>query len=253
MADVQTVNVRPPVWALIVAVIIGGFFYIGGKHIEAEDDPSDEGTISVSGDGRVFAVPDIAELSFGIQTGRQKTAAIAMERVSDGMKAVFDAVKAQGVEEKDIRTENFWLNPSYDWATGQQMLRGFEANQSLRVKVRDLDKVSAVLAAATNAGANQAGSVSFTVDEPEAKRAEARMEAIKEAKEKAEKLADELGVELGEIKSFSEGGGGYYPPVMMRAEAYGMGGGEDMAQKQTPLPAGEKEITVSVTIVYELE
>lgn len=255
MAD-QIINVRPPIWALIGAVALGGVFYISGKQIESKAyDPSQNGTITVSGDARVFVAPDIGELSLGIQTGRQATASAAMEKLKTGMDKVIAAVKAQGIEEKDIRSESFYLNPVYDWTNGQQVPRGFEATQSLRIKVRDLDKVSEVLGAATAAGANQAGSVNFTVDEPDAKRAEARQEAIDEAKQKARELAGQLGVHLGEIVNFSEGyGGSPMPPIYYSRDAYGVGGAANIAeQAAVQMPAGEQEISVSVSITYEID
>lgn len=253
--DSQTVYVRPPVWALLAAIAVGGAFYLIGKNIEAENRNEQPSVISVSGDGRAFVTPDIARLSAGMQTGRQQTAAVAMERLKAGMDKVIAAVKAQGIDEKDIRTQNFWLNPVYDWADGRQIPRGFEAGQNLEIKIRDLDKVSAVLGAATAAGANQSGGVQFTVDDPEEKRAEARAEAIAEAKAKAAQLADQLGVDLGDIVNFSEGyNGGPVPPMYYGEAAYGRGGGSDAAVAQSaPLPAGEQEINVSVSITYEID
>jgi uncharacterized protein len=237
---------------LLVAVLLGGLFYLGGQWIQSENEPN-QATISVSGDGRAFAVPDIAEISVGVQTGRQSTATRATEILKERMDSVIAAVKAQGVEDKDIRTENFWLNPVYDYTEGRQIPRGFEATQSLRVKVRDMDKVSAVLGAATNAGANQAGNVQFTLDDPDAPRDAAREEAIEEAQAKAKVLADQLGVRLGKLIGFGEGGGNGYP-VPMLMEAYGRGGAaEDMAvMQEVQLPAGEQEIKVNVTLTYEV-
>lgn len=252
--DEQRIFLRPPLWVPILAVIIGGLFYVSGKKIEADNMPGEEGMITVSGEGRAFAVPDIAEISVGVSTGRQATAAAAMEKLKTDMDSVIAAAKEEGVEEKDIRTESFWLNPAYDWQDGRQIPRGFEASQSVRIKVRDIDNVSAVLGATTAGGANQAGSVNFTVDDPEEKRAEAREEAIEEAKAKAEVLADQLGVSLGEIKSFNEGfGGGVPPPIYYERMAVGMGGGSDAANQASPLPAGEQEMVVTVNITYELE
>ncbi len=236
---------------LLIAVIIGGLFYLGGQWIQTENEPQ-HATISVTGDGRAFAVPDIAEISVGVQTGRQTTANRAMEVLKERMDRVIAEVKAQGVEDKDIRTENFWLNPVYDYTEGRQIPRGFEATQSLRVKVRDLDKASAVLGAATNAGANQAGNVQFTLDDPDAPRDIAREEAIAEAQAKAEILADQLGVRLGKLIGFGEGGGNGYPVPMM--EAYGRGGAVDSAVLQeVQLPAGEREITANVTLTYQIK
>lgn len=246
MADNDTL--RPPAWALLLAVVIGGGFYLGGVVLETEDRVP--ATIVVSGEGKVTAVPDIAELSFGVQTGRRSSAKVAMEKLRKDMQAIVEAVKNVGIEEKDIRTENFQLNPAYDWSDGRQVLQGYEANQSLRAKVRDLEKVNDVLEAATNAGANQAGSVSFTIDDPYALQTQAREKAIAKAKENAQKLAAQLGVRVVRLTSFSEGGGGTPPPVPFYGRAMmeaGMGG-----EGELPLPAGEQEITVQVTLTYEV-
>jgi uncharacterized protein len=252
MATEQTINIRPPVWAILTAVLIGGVFYIAGKNIEASPEPQQMASITVSGDGKAFATPDIAQLNVGVQTGRQATAGAAMEKLKTSMDAVIAAVKAQGIDEKDITTQSFWLNPVYDYANGRQIPQGFEAGQSLTVKVRDLDKTSDVLGAATAAGANQAGGVTFTVDKPEAKQAEARAEAIKEAQNKAEMLARQLGVRLGKIISFNEGYGGY-PPVPMYYDKAVMGVGGAMEAQSVQLPVGEQEVNISVSITYELD
>lgn len=250
--DDSTINIRPPVWALITAVIIGGAFYIAGKNIEANPEVQQPSTITVSGDGRAFAIPDIAQLNVGVQTGRQVTAGVAMTKLKKSMDGVIAAVKAQGIDEKDIMTQSFWLNPVYDYNNGAQIARGFEAGQSLSIKVRDLDITSDVLGAATSAGANQAGGVQFTVDKPEGVQAEARAEAITEAKAKAEVLATQLGVELGDIISFNEGGGGYPVPMYYDKAMMNVGGGriEDQAVQ---LPVGEQEVNVTVSITYSLE
>jgi uncharacterized protein YggE len=130
------------------------------------------------------------------------------------------------------------------------VLTGYEASQSLRVKVRNLDNVSAVVSAATVAGANQAGSVDFTVDNPDAMRADARKLAIDQAKKKAQTLADQLGVKLGAVKSFSEGSTGGAPvPMMMRDQAMSVGA----APASLPLPAGQQDVIVDVTLTYEID
>jgi uncharacterized protein len=250
MADMpQTIFVRPPVAAILAAVTIGGLFYVGGKYVETRD--REIPMITVSGEGKTSAAPDIASLSFGIQTGRQRTAGEAMTILKGGMDKVLAAVRKEGIAAKDIRSEQFSLNPVYDWSNGRQNLLGYEASQSLRVKVRNLDKVSTVLGAATAAGANQAGDVSFVIDDPEKARSVARAEAITQAKAKAERLAADLGMELGKIKNFNENGG-YQPPI---AYARGMAAANmDGAQEKqsVEMPAGEQDVNVTVSITYEL-
>lgn len=232
----------------IVVVLIAGTMYVNGQKHLASGSPS---TITVTGEGKVSAVPDIASLSFGVQTGRQKSAEVAMNKLSEDMNAIMNAIMAVGIKEQDIHTESLYLNPAYDWNEGTQIPRGFEASQSLRVKVRDLDTIGEVLSVATKAGANHAGGVSFTIDEPEELRRAAREEAIDQARDKARKLANDLGVTLGKFKGFNEGGSGYPQPMYERAMmdgGIGMGGGGGAP----PMPAGEQEIRVNVNLTYEV-
>lgn len=247
----KAIYLRPPVWLPIVVALVAGSLYVAGKYVETRH--MDQFTINVQGRGEVMSVPDIATLNFGVQTGRQKTADASMQMLTEKMTKVMAALTAVGIEEKDIRTQYLSLNPSYDWNEGRRIDEGFEANQSLIVKVRDLKKISEVLDAAIKSGANQAGSVNFTIDDPENLRAEARAKAIANAKEKAEKLAADLGVTLGRMQGFWEEQG-YNEPMyarnVMMDSAEGMGGGG--APMAPPLPAGEQEVVVSVNLTYKL-
>lgn len=251
MADSSTtVTLRPPVWALLTAVIIGGVFYIAGKQLEIKGPLTNPPVISVSADAKVSTPPDIAMMSFGVTSGRQTTAKAATDLVNKNMQKIIAAVKELGVAEKDITTESFYLSPEYDYTTSGQVPRGFQASQSLRVKVRDLDKAGDVLTTATTAGANQAGGITFSVDNPDEAKARARQMAIEKAKAKAKVLADELGMSLGRMTGFSEDGAYPLPPMMMKAN-YDMAGSSPMAQNAV-LPAGEQDIVSTVTITYEL-
>ena len=244
------IHLRPPVWLpLIVAVILGGSFIVG-KQIEVAEH-EDDVVISVTGEGKVSGAPDIALMNFGVQTGRVETANEATEMLAEKMTAIIDALAIYKIAEKDISTASVSLNPAYDWSDGKREDRGFEGQQTLNVKVRDLDVVGDVLTAATRAGANQVGQVSFTIDDPESLRSEARDEAIAQAKEKAKHLAKQLGKSLGEVRGFSESG--RPQPMYMRMEMdavseASIGGGPSMA-----IPAGEQDVRVTVTVSYELE
>lgn len=245
-----SLTVRPSAWALIVAVIIGGGFYIYGKTLDQQAPVTSPFVVSVSAEGKVTAPPDIALLSFGVQTGRQPTAKAAIALITKNMTNVVDAVKKLGVEDKDITTEQFWLNPAYDYVNGTQVQRGFEATQSLSVKVRDLDKTGDVLSAVTAAGANQVGGVSFGIDNPDELRAQARAKAIEKAKAKAEVLAANLGASLGRMTGFSEGGDYSPRPYMMEKANIAMGA--PSVDASVPVPSGEQNITVTVNLSYEL-
>lgn len=232
---------------ILLSVALGGVFFIIGEVLSAGKEARSPSVVSVQGMGRVFAAPDIAVLNFGVNTGRQATAASTLEVLTEQMDAIIASAREQGIEEKDIATQYLYLNPAYDWIDGQQISRGFEANQNLSVKVRDVEKIGAVLSAAASAGANQIGGVTMTVDNPEDLQRQAREQAIANAREKATALSKSLGVRLGKITSFTEGAQAGTPAYNM-AYAEGMGGGGGL-----PVPAGEQEIIIYVTLGYEVK
>jgi uncharacterized protein YggE len=254
MSD-STINIRPPVWLPIVVVLIAAGAYIYGQQIASDAVRTQENpaTISVDGTGRATANPDVAMLTVGYTSTRQSNAKQAMDMVSKKMNTILDAVKQAGVPEKDIQLESLSLQPEYDWSNGSQRVTGYMAQQSVSLKIHDLDKPGDVIAAATDAGANQIGNVAITIDDPDAVRAEARTKAIAEAKAKAEKLASELGVRLVRITSFSEGGMGVPAPMYynkdMMMESRAVGG----AVAAPTIPTGDQEVNVSVNLTFEVE
>jgi uncharacterized protein len=240
-------NSRSGLFLVTASLVVGGAFIVG-KNIESQ--PRIQPSISVQGEGKVQAIPDIALLNFGVQTGRSASAQAAMETLARKMNAIIAAVEASGIEKKDITTQSLWLNPAYDYLEGRRVDKGFEANQNLSVKVRNLEHISAVLDVAVQQGANQVGGVSFTIDDMRELRREAREKAIADAKQKALVLAEDLGVTLGKFQGYGEGGAYYPQPAMMRMESVGMGGGMDTASPE--LPSGEQEISISVSLTYEV-
>jgi uncharacterized protein len=211
-----------------------------------------EREFSVQGEGRVFAIPDVAEINLGVRVEDAKTAQAATRRGVDQMNAVVAAIKTQGVADKDIKTTQYNLYPNYDYTrfSGQE-LSGWNLDQNVRVKVRKLDDAGAVIAAATEAGANQAGNINFTIDDEETLKAEARTEAIEQAKNKAKELARKSGLRLGKVINVIESQSGYPVSLYARSEALdaGFGGGLPVPEIQP----GENEIVVNMTLIYEVK
>jgi uncharacterized protein len=205
-------------------------------------------TITISGEGKIFATPDIGVINLGV-VSQAATVTPAQKDNTEKMNKITKAMEDLGIDEKDLKTVNYNIYPRYNYQHGTQTIIGYEVNQTLEVKIRDLDKVGEILAKAAELGANQTGSLSFTFDDPEKTNAEARTKAIKNAKGKANTLSSVLGVKLIRIVSFSESS--YQPPVPYYSEkALGMGGGE----ASTPdIQTGQNEVISNVTIVYEIQ
>jgi len=149
------------------------------KHIGKA--PSEVKTIVIDGAGKVTAVPDIGTVDVGFMTEGRDVQSIQKQNVSK-MNALIDALVKLGLDKKDIQTTQYQIYPKYDYLNGRSILSGYTINQSVTVKIRDLDKISAVLAKAGDSGANQVGGLNFTFDDPENLRVQARNKAILNAK-----------------------------------------------------------------------
>lgn len=217
-------------------------------------------TVSVTGEGEVMAKPDIGKFSFSvIEEGVD--AATAMQSSGTKINDILAAIKEAGVEEKDIKTDYYNLSPKYkyesrpcpvgNYCPGEEVADGFEVVQNISVKVRDLDKIGALLALVNEKGATNISSLEMTIDDTNVLKAEARTLAIAQAKEKAEALAAELNVKLVKMV-------GYYEDENNSPEPYyGMGGDSMMRMSEASfsapeVPVGENTTVSRVTLTYEI-
>ena len=138
---------------------------------------------TVTGEGKVTVTPDMAVVSVGV-TSQGPTVKLAQKDLNTKMDAISKAVKQLGVDAKDIETENYSINPRYDYQTSVQRIIGYDANSSLTIKVRDMDKANDVIDASTSNGANQVNGISFDVDDRDTLENEARVLAVADAKRK---------------------------------------------------------------------
>lgn len=234
---------------LIILVIVWVGF--GIRNTIAEGAP-DDSTIIMSAEGKVRAEPDTASVSFSVLT-QAATAQAVQEQNDQKMRGVLDFVKDSGIEDKDIKTANYNLYPRYNYSLPERdpgRILGYDLFQQVTVTVRDLARVSSLVGGLTGAGANQIEDVSFYIDDSDELKAQAREEAVAKAREKAVALAGQLGVKLGKVISFNENSGGFSEPVpYAREAAIGFGGGAPDA----PIQTGTQDITVNVTIIYEIK
>jgi hypothetical protein len=207
---------------------------------------SSEG-ISVSGEGRVAATPDMAVLNIGV-SAKEDTVAAANSTVQAAMDRLLGSLTADGIAEKDIQTSQFTISPEYDYQFSQPKLTGYRVTHMLQVKVRDIDRAGEVIDGGVEAAGDlvQVGSISLTIDDNSALAKQARELAMADAKAKADELARLADVELGTPVSISESSYTPTPPVYYD-RAFGA---EASAPAQTTISAGELEVVVSVQITY---
>lgn len=208
-------------------------------------------TLSVDGVGVVYLTPDVVYITIGVNT-QKENASEAVSLNKDQTTAVIQAIKDAGVEDKDIRTNNFsiWSNPQYD-EFGQ--LSGkvlYVVDNTVNVTVRDLDKLGDLLDSAITAGANSIYSIQFDVEDKSAAVQEARTQAVEKAKTQAAELAATSGVSLGEIQFISYYEGGTSPYFF---GGKGGGGGAVSEAANVPIQPGQLAVTVTVNMTYTIK
>jgi len=206
--------------------------------------------ITVTGEGKVTAVPDVAIISLGI-ISEGASVSVATKDNTDKMNKIIDAIKNQfKIDPQDITTSNYNVSPKYDWSNNTQRIMGYMVSQSVSVKVRDFNKTGDLLGQATALGANNVSGPQFTIDDPEKFRSQARALAITSAKAKAKVLADQVGIKLGRIVNFTEGGANNIVP--MYGYAAGLGAAEIKAVPSPVIESGSQDVVVDVSIGYEI-
>lgn len=204
--------------------------------------------ITVSGEGSVSAVPDMATVSLGVTTTGE-TAKAALDANGSALHAVIERLKAAGVAPADIQTSGLSLGPVFDYSGSTPgeapKPTGFQASNMVTVEVHTLPTLGEMLDAAVSDGANTLNGVFFGLEDNTSKADEARLKAMADARRKAELLAEAAGAKLGAIASISEGG------VAMPFAGYG-GVAFDRAASAVPVAAGELTVGASVTVTWEL-
>ncbi len=205
--------------------------------------------ISVSGLGSVFGEPDVAILTLGVEA-QADSVGEARSNAAEAMDAMIASLKDAGVEDSDIQTSRFSVQPRYNFREGEQELIGFFVENLVTVKIRDIDQTGELIDDVVEAGGDltRVQNLRFTIDDPEELQQEARRLAMENAKSKAETLAEAGGVELGAPRSISENV--TRSPIALDRFAYAS---LEDSGASTSIEVGELEVQIQVQVVYGLD
>ncbi|GLK47155.1 SIMPL domain-containing protein [Brevundimonas intermedia] len=205
-------------------------------------------SLNLSAHGEVKAAPDMATISFGVQT-EAPTAQQAMRDNASRMTEVMAALRRAGIAERDVQTSGLNLSAQYDYVQNEPpKLRGYQAVNRVTVVINDLTKVGTTADAVVAAGVNQIDGISFGLKDPTAAENQARQMAVRALQAKAQLYAQALNVQLSGIRNLSEGGG-YSPEPQPIFAVRAMAMREDAS---TPVAAGELTIRIDITGVYDI-
>ncbi len=216
--------------------------------------------ITVQGEGKVSAAPDIATISFGVSEDAD-TSAVAQDAAAKKLNTALALLKGLNIADKDVTTSSYNISPRYSYpqpCTGTapcvynntQKIIGYTVSETVTVKVRKIDDTGKVLQALGGANVTNLYGPNFTLDNPDAVTATARAQAIQKARDQAVVLAKDLGVRLVRVVNYSEGGGSPVP-YMAKAETMSVGSAAP-ARPDVTVPTGENEIVVDVSVTYEI-
>ncbi len=219
-------------------------------------------SISVEGKGEVTAISDIATLSVNL-TKDGKTAKEAQDLLNETITKTLTYLKDQKVEDKDVKSEYGGLTPKYSYSqpvcytypcpTKDPTIIGYTATQSITIKVRIVDNASIIRTGLAGLGITDISGPTFSIDDEEALKAQAKSLAIEDAKAKAKVLAKDLGVRLVKITSYydNNNNGGCCAPMYDSTSAEKMS--LNVSASAPELPKGENKITSNITVTYEIK
>lgn len=274
----ETMDPRIKNWvgyAIVFALVVTGVASLWYVHTYSwSTEPSSFRSFSVSADGKAVVIPDVAEFTFEVITEGDKNLAESQKENTQKTNGAIAFVKSKGVEAKDIKTQNYNMEPRYQYfscnsykpmdyvdkspppdlrACPPPEIVGYTVRQVVAVKVRQFDMVGDILSGVVDNGANSVSQLSFIVDDPTAVENEARAQALTKAKDKAKAMAKAGGFRLGRLLSISEGGiGPYYDKRLYVAESFDVGG-DVVAPRPTPsIEPGSQEFYVTMMLTYEI-
>ena len=210
------------------------------------------GTITAEGEGKVSAVPDIAQLSLRVTT-QGADAKTAKDENTKLYNQVVEFLKGEGIAEGSLQTENVYLNPVYDWSGNTQTLTGYSMETDLLVSDIPVDQLSGLLDKAVDAGINGIQSVTYMCSAYDEKYNEALQLAVENAKSKADAIAAAGGISAGTMQSVSEYGANTAARYTNAVSARSMAAAESAPAMDMAVMPGELEITARVSASFEIQ
>ncbi len=253
---------------LLATLLVPGLFpEIAGRGVKpaaaaGSDDTCQTGrTVQVSGTAVVSVTPDRVLIQLGVQSNGRTPQAVEAAN-SATINRVIRALKKIGVEEKDIVTDRFVIDPIYD-DYDSLTIEGYRINNLVGVTLREIDLVNDVIIEAMESGANQVVNVEFYLSDLRKYRDQARELAVKAAGEKASDLADAAGAETGCVISINENTWSYFnggwwgrsSNLWTQNTVQNIPQGTESGQLNEvgPLNIGQISVRAEVTAVYALE
>ncbi len=252
----------------IICFAVSSLWYVNA--FSRNSEPTSFRSFSVTGSGKATAIPDVARFTAQVITEGDTNLGSTQQKNTEKVNAVIAFIKTKGVEAKDIKTQNYSVDPRYQYfdcsqppaVVGRQSVKpcpppqivGYTVEQTIAVTVRQKNVIviGTLLSGVVTKGANSVSQLSFEVDDPTAVQSEARAQAIEKAQAKALSMAQAGGFSLGRLLSIDEGGS----PMPLDSKQYfarPMATGSAIAQPSPTIEPGSQDVVVDITLKYEIQ
>lgn len=231
-------NVKKSIFSVLLLVVMAVLFAVPAA---AQDAPAD--TITVSASAFASGAPTQANIELGVEIfGESVKDSFAQS--NEAVRAIYAALVGLGIEEKDIQTANLSVYSNVQYSPEGMERKGYQVNNTVRVLIRDITKVDAVIDAAIAAGATSMYGLSFSIVDTATLETEARAAAFATAQARAAELAALSGATLGDVVSVREDFGG--APVFAFNDRMQSGGGGAF------VATGQTDVTVGLVVTFKL-
>jgi uncharacterized protein YggE len=202
--------------------------------------------ISVSGEGKIKAIPDQVFISIAVET--KGTNATDVKKQNDAtIEKVLQFITKFKVPKSDVQTKSISLNPQYDY---EKKKRNYNATQTIEILLKTITQYDGLMEGLVDAGINRINGVEFKTSKLIEYQSEARKLAMKEAKLKAEDYVFVLGQKVGKAITITDNTQNFYPQPMYAMKTMAMD--QEVATRET-LAIGEINITATVNVSFLLE
>jgi uncharacterized protein YggE len=236
---------------IIATVTLLIFAFLPVFSPNAQDGKFEQHTINVTGRGEIFITPDVANISFSVETNA-KTASAAIKQNADNTSKVLKALKAQIGKDDKLSTAGYNLSPVYEYnnQTKKSEFDGYRASNVITVKTYNLSNLGTLIDSAAEAGSNNIQGLSFDTTKRDEYRREALVKAVGDAKTTAETVTTAAGVQITKIFQISPS---YDYPTPVYRDFAVTGKAAFAEASSTPIEAGEISINASVNMVFGIE
>lgn len=184
-----------------------------------------------------------------------KTAEEARDKVRDAAGAGVEAIKQAGIEEKKIATTQVTVYPEYDYSpVGKSpAITGYQGTTTVQVTLVDTAKADQIIGLMTEKKATSTSGPSFglSTEVRDSLQKELKVAAVADAANQAQALAEQAGSKVGEVISITGGDSVASTPPVMPYDRTAIA--TDVAETSSDITTGEEELSVTVTVTYQLK